>query len=214
MKRLTILCDLDSMVVNLQGPWYERWFDLTGERITSEMATDWDTTRFTKYGARVYSVLAEPGFFRRLPALPGGLEAVQALCAAGHNVVLASAAPPEAFGAYGDKAQWVHEQMPWFNLKNLMIGYPKEMLKGDVLLDDGPHNIEAYRKAWPQAHIATIAWPYNVAARRFCNFVAHDYRDTRTAWAEILAYVTSLARRQGAGARAAGGASEGAWASV
>jgi len=199
MESKTILIDMDSIIVDIEEKWYGQYNATFGDNLTTEKIKTWDLDRFCKPSDQVphpvFSILAQPGFFLDLPALPGALEGLRRLSDGGHNVMLVTS--PPNIPSMSDKATWIKTQMPWFNVhKNLILTYQKNLVKGDILFDDGPHNITRYRQAWPNAAIATIAYPYNESAQSQCDLVTGTYLDTAAAWDRFCSWVEAGALRK------------------
>jgi 5'-nucleotidase len=195
VKQLTILIDLDSILADLNLVWYSTWNDRTGDNLTPEKVLSWDVHKYCNgfEPMEVYSILNAPGFYQRLPVLPGAIEAVRTLWDDGHRIIIVTAAPHEAPTAHYDKRIWVNKHLPFLGEAEIVSTHSKDVIKGDVLIDDGPHNIEAFRKQNPAGFIATIEYPYNIPALSKCNFVGRDYKDTAMAWRGILASIRSHA---------------------
>src|SRR5574340_98950 len=181
---MDVLIDLDSIIVNLQDRWYAEYNREYSDSLTPEKVLDWDTSKFAKAGLHVYDVLRRPGFFRELPPLDGAIEGVRRVRDAGNEVFIVSAATCPA--AMGDKALWVEEHLGSIidPKRSLILAQSKDRVRGDVLFDDGPHNLIAYRKAWPSARLATIDYPYNSFAwgEADVDLVAGDYRYPAACW--------------------------------
>ncbi len=191
MKRLTLLVDMDDIVVDLQPSWFAAYNRGWNDHVTPEMMTDWDVSRFAKHGKAIFEPLGWRDFFRELPEMPGAVAALRELQDEGHDVHLVSAAPNAE--AHKGKVEWVFaDHMPWLPKKNLWLGHRKAMLRGDVLFDDGPHNLLDYRAAWPGARIATIEHPYNRHALASCDLVAGHYTEPEAAWARFVPWVRGL----------------------
>jgi 5'-nucleotidase len=190
VKKLDILCDMDSIVVDLMGPWLARYNEKFGKSVKLADVDHWDFMSTPDY----YTILNEPGFFRHLPALPGALEGVEKLLSAGHNVVLVTASGPDPAS---DKIAWMRQYAPCF--KNRMIITEAKTLKaaigGDVLIDDGPHNMEAFKQRWPKSLVVGIEYPYNKKSyeKGHCDFMLYDCFDTERAWRHINIVVREYA---------------------
>lgn len=86
-----------------------------------------------------------PEFYTRLDAVPGAIDGVKELMSKGHEVRIVSAVPKSAGIAYHGKCQWIRDNMPFFNLDCFYAVNKKDEVRGDLLLDDGPHNIDAFK---------------------------------------------------------------------
>lgn len=59
-----------------------------------------------------------------------------------------------------DKMEWMRRKFPFFSTKKMIFTHHKNLLKGDVLIDDHPKNISNF-----DGKVATIDFPYN---RGYC----------------------------------------------
>lgn len=103
-----------------------------------------------------------PGFCKSLPVLPGARHFVESLRELGCELVIVTA-PYEA-------AQlWTHERLAWLRehfeieKKDVVFCKRKELVKGDVLIDDALHNAEAF--AAEGGRVLLIDRPWNQTER-------------------------------------------------
>lgn len=188
----TVLVDLDSIVVNIEEEWYRRYNEKHGDDLSIERVLSWDTSKYAKAGAAVFDTLNEPGFFEALKPLPGAVEGVNELLDEARVLIVSHGPTP---GSYSEKARWLQRWLPEVSLKQLILTYSKDAVRGDVLFDDGPHNLRSYRQAWPDSRLATIAYPYNADVRAeagVVDLVAGDYHDTAAAWAAFVRWVKEV----------------------
>jgi 5'-nucleotidase len=186
-KPKTILIDLDGIVVNLHRPWLAIYNELYHDTLTEEAWTDWEVSS-AKNRHGFFKVLDSPGMFLLPDPIPGAIKGIGELIALKHNVYILSAATGNPLT---DKSKWISRWMPWFDHKKVIFTHAKHLVKGDVLFDDGPHNILSYRAAWPTSHIATIEYPYNTAALKSAVVLGH-WKDPVTAWGNFVEWVGSL----------------------
>lgn len=184
----TILIDMDDTIVDLHRPWHRVYNAWSGDDVSIEKATSWEVDKWVKNPAIMMKVLELPGLFEDLEPLPGAVAGIEQLVEAGHRVLLVSSAPnPESMKG---KAKFVDKRLPFLPPKSLVLTYHKDLVRGDVLFDDGPHNLLRYRKAWPSAQIATIAYPYNYeAAVQSGAFIAGEWQNTAAAWRRFVEHV-------------------------
>lgn len=177
----TILVDLDSTVCDLFTPWLTMYREMhPDDPLTPREMLHYDSRRVAKYPEDIYKPFAAAEFFSRLQPYDGAIETVQALQEAGNEVIIATAAlQPD--GAR-DKLRWVAKWMPFVHSTNVMVGYRKDLLRADAIIDDAPATAEAYRKAWPGAFIAGISFPYNEPARQHYNLLADGWWAPGEAW--------------------------------
>jgi 5'-nucleotidase len=93
--------------------------------------------------------------------MPGSLAGVRAIHDAGHDVVICTTRGDYAHGATHD---WLDR---WgFPRSEVIITADKDACRLDVLLDDGPHNIEAVRAAGVRGVVFDQPWNRHVDGER------------------------------------------------
>jgi 5'-nucleotidase len=185
MRKLTIIVDLDSTVVDLHPAWLSAYNKKYGDNLKPEDITSWEIHKFAKKGGKgIYNILKEPGFFRGLPPIPGAFTATQKLVHDGHRVVIVGSAPRFS---HSDKAWWVDTNMPWIDHENVFFGHNKFLVFADVMIDDGPHNIKAYREQWGfYPLLCAISHPYNQDLHGVADLMAQDWQHPEQAWTQIV----------------------------
>ena len=138
-----VLCfDLDGVCCDLASKWlavYNRdWHDT----LSLDDITEWEWDRFVKpeCGFRVYHYLSRPGFFADLAPLPGAVESLRRLQQRCELVVVTASPRP----AMADKAAWVRHHLPFVPKHNLVITHRKDLVRGDIMIDDAPRNLRHF----------------------------------------------------------------------
>jgi 5'(3')-deoxyribonucleotidase len=188
----TILCDLDGIVVDLLGPWLEMYNRKWGDNLTVDKITEFELHKFVKpeCGQNIYDFIDTGEAYRHLRPLPGALAAIHQLERHGHDVIIVSAGAKNLATA-GHKLEWCKKHLG-FSRKKCIIAHRKELVRGDVFIDDSPVNIARYRRAWPDTPIYTIAYPYNESVGHLCHRF-QGWRDPAAAWDGILRAIESAA---------------------
>lgn len=194
MKKLNILCDMDDIIVDLLSNWLKQYNKDFRDNISVEEIWDFDLWKCVKpsCGKKIYDYIQKRRFFFDLPAHKGAIETVKKLHDDGHDITIVSS-PAEAAVSYQDKVAWLKLRMPFLKVDDIILGRKKYLIKGDILIDDSPKNITAYRKHWPKAHILTVAYPYNQDCEPLVNLYARDYKRMEKAWRDIYKYISFLA---------------------
>jgi 5'-nucleotidase len=198
MSGLILVFDLDSIVIDLLGPWVTYYNNIWNDNKTVSDITDYHIEKIVKpeCGAKIYDVFKDPGFYPNLPPIDGAIEALYKLHNQGHDVVIATAiagfTPEERAKAAGDKYLWCGKNIPFIPQRNIQIGTRKELIHADVFVDDSPSNIQAYKKKWPNADVLSIAYPYNIHMRLIVRYMAQDYQNTKQAWNGILEEIQDI----------------------
>ena len=139
--RKSIAIDLDTVLNNLNEVWLERYNADYKDNVTNADLKTWDIASFVKCGANIYDYLKEPGFFRNLKPQPYAIEATKWM-AEHFDLCIATAYVPQACL---DKAEWVDEYFPHIGSNNIIFCNDKGKILTDYLIDDGGHNIEAFK---------------------------------------------------------------------
>lgn len=191
MKKLTVLVDMDGIAVDFVGGLLLRYNFEFGRNVTKADITDWDLHKCVPDGNAIYKYFDDPDLFSDLAPIPGALRALRRLLYAEHDVYFLSAA--SKFAMKG-KEVWVEKYAP-FMLDRMIITRgktPKFPVRGDVLIDDGAHNLIAYREKHPDAFLTGIEYPYTAPGVGAAD-VLYDYRDTERAWNLITRDIGLLA---------------------
>lgn len=196
-KKLRVVLDADAILADFMGGLWEAIYKDCGVEGDTALVTGWDKidaglARPLPLGRKAADYFLAPGFFLGLKPLPGAITAVKALLADGHEVVVATT--PCSPHSASEKIQWFAKHFPFLDQKNIFIGHKKYMIQGDVLVDDGLHNAEDFRKHQP-ASVLTIAYPYNQDDGRVFDLRAEGYQNTTFAWGQILERIRAIAER-------------------
>ena len=145
---MIILVDMDDTIEQLLKTWVSRANEKYGRHVTLDEITDWNVAApypgITK--KEIYGITYEPGFWSSIEPMPGAAEALRHFMDEGHQVFIVTAT----------EIEHVEEKMkgllfryfPFLSWDQVIITSRKQMIRGDVLIDDGIHNLEggAYKK--------------------------------------------------------------------
>ena len=179
---MTILVDMDDTIEQLLEAWVKRANEKFDRNVTLDEITGWNVaapyTGLTR--KQIYDVIYEKGFWKTVRPMPGAAEALEYFMKKGHEVFIVTATEPEH----------VEEKMngllfryfPFLTWNQVIITGRKQMIRGDVLIDDGIHNLEGgqYRKILFTA-------PHN----RFYDAEANGMTRV-TIWEEVVAIIDGM----------------------
>lgn len=150
---MKIFVDIDSVLNKLQDKWSRVIKEKLGEDLPVEQWTSWDRVADSKY----QSLIREPGFFADIDVEEDAAEVLMALAESGDEIYILSAAGP---WNYADKDRWIAKNFPFIPYKNIIFATTKDLLAAPdrVLIDDGPHNIKAWREAGGIAIVFDQPW--------------------------------------------------------
>lgn len=191
MRRLTLLFDMDAILIDLLRPWIGWYNQNHDDKLSVDDVAGYHLEKYaTKCTVDQLFEFFTHERYTSCPVLPGASEGLLELDAAGHDIIITTATAGQTAQAKWTLAEKV---APWLKDGNVMVGSRKELIKGDVFVDDAPKNVVKYRNAWPEAHILTIAYPYNRDIRTLVNLYAQDHNNTVQAWQQITQYIHTLA---------------------
>ena len=139
---MTILVDMDDTIEYLIKAWVRGLNAEYGYDVAYDDVREWDISAafpgLTR--AEAYRIPMRPGFWKNVEPIPGAAEVLQRLTEAGHEVLIVTATPfdsvPEKIGGY------LFEHFPFLTPDQVIITGRKQLIRGDVLIDDGVHNLE------------------------------------------------------------------------
>lgn len=140
MNKLTILFDADDTVENLCDCWIAMLNERYGTSVTLEDVCDWDITLAfpTLTKEQVFGVLHDDELWRRITPIPGSVEVLQKLQREGHQLYMVTASD---YRTCKTKVERLLELFPFLDWGHIVITSHKQMVHGDILIDDGPHNL-------------------------------------------------------------------------
>ena len=189
---MRIVVDMDEVMAQFVAKILRRWNALSGKNFTRDDITSWrmeevlgaDRLGRTAEGL-IDEWLAEDGFFEDLDPVPGAVEGVNKLRAHGYDVVFATSIPEVAVHSYTGKRRWLRKHFPDMSMKDMVAISRKGLIDGDVLIDDGPHNIIEWMTPMRHDRIAIVfdaPWNRHVDGSGI-------YR--AKTWSDVLARISS-----------------------
>lgn len=152
-----VLADFDAHFADLWRAQYPTEFFLPPEKRTRFYLSEEYPARLKPQVTGIYT---QPGFFRNLPPMPGGVEAVQQMVALGHTVRICTAPIEEYEHCVTEKFQWVEQHLGRAFTKNIILTSDKTFVRGDMIIDDKPEIRGACTPVWE--HVL-FDRPYNRA---------------------------------------------------
>lgn len=140
MTHLRILFDADDVAETLLEGWVSTLNERYGTSVSVDDVTDWDISLAfpTLTKQQVYGVLQEDAVWANLAPMPGAQKYLQQLYDEGHELYMVTATD---YRTCCVKIERILELFPFLDANHIIIAHNKQMVKGDVLIDDGPHNL-------------------------------------------------------------------------
>ena len=138
---MTILVDMDDTIEQLLLAWVKRCNEKYGYNVAYDDITDWNVTKAYPGLTReqVYGITYETGFWGSIEPVPGAAEALHRLMEKGHEIFIVTATEYEHL--YEKMHDLLFRYFPFLTWDHVIITSCKQMIRGDVLIDDGPHNL-------------------------------------------------------------------------
>jgi 5'(3')-deoxyribonucleotidase len=171
-----ILLDLDDVTVDLATDLTKTYNESYGDRLTpEELFVDWNIHKRAKCGDEIYKIFQRENFFYSLKPKPGAISAIQSMLHLFEIVIVTSITrSPEAAK---DKVKWIRDYMPFYELQDLIMTKRKELVSGDIMIDDSVKNLERWSYANPAGMPVLFAAHHNVLQRKDFKHVVHNWND-------------------------------------
>lgn len=142
MKKLTILVDFDQTLNNLNEAWVTYLNAKYNTAVNPNDITCWDmTVAFPTLTAReIFNPLFKEEFWKTVTPLPKSYENIRKLKNDGHNIYIVTTSNPVTVPI--KLYEVLFKYFPFFTYNDVIITSHKQLIIGDVLVDDAPHNLE------------------------------------------------------------------------
>lgn len=184
---MVILIDMDDTIEQLLKAWLRAIEDRYGCRVCYDDVRSWDLSEPYPSLTReqIYAIPDEPGFWGTVEPIEGAADAILRLMDAGHEVYIVTAT---TYMSVREKMEdLLFRWFPFISWEQVIITGNKQLIKGDVLIDDGIHNLEGgdYVKVLMTA-------PYNRGYDAEGNGMIRVNN-----WTEIEAVIAELSAKKG-----------------
>lgn len=161
MRNLTVLIDMDDTMENLCEVWVECLNEKHGMNVSVTDVREWDMTKAFPSLSReeVFAPLLEEALWDRITPVPGAVENIQKMMEDGHKIVVVTSSHPDTV-----RFKFRHvlnKYFPFIPYDDVVVTSQKQLVKGDILIDDAHHNLEGgeyYKVLFDAPH----NWAYEV----------------------------------------------------
>lgn len=187
MKKLTVLIDMDDTAENLCEVWIDFINERNGTNVHITDVKEWDMTKAfpTLEREKIYEPLFDEELWKRITPLPGAVETIKRIIDDGHKVVIVTAV--HHYDMVSMKLKNVlFKYFPYLTMDDVIITSQKQLVHGDVLIDDAPHNLNGgryFKMLFDAPHNQYYAAEDNDAVR------VHN-------WNEVYKVVCNIAQRK------------------
>ena len=141
-----ILIDLDNVAADLMKKWLDVYNSEYNDTLLPGQIKTWQIELFaSKCSPREFHTIIERAeFFADLEVIKNSIEVTSRLQDLGHEIYFVTATPYDNPTAGYDKCNWVQKHFPHIGKTRVIQAHHKHMIKGDILFDDGPINLQNF----------------------------------------------------------------------
>lgn len=182
MAKLTVLIDMDDVIEDLLGAWVQALNTRFGTDVKAEDISSWEIKDYfpSLTEEQVFEPLNDEEFWRNVKPKPGAEKYIKEILNDGHEVYVVTASHPETISHKLNNV--LFKYFPYLSYKDVIITSHKQMIRGDILIDDSPVNLVGGRY---QGILMDMPHNRSFKAGRHKIFRAKD-------WAEIYDIVDEL----------------------
>lgn len=177
---MLILVDQDNVIADFDAGFLAAWRAAYPDApyFTPERRRTWNPRDDLPEALRpaAMQVYAQPGFYRDLPPIAGGCEALREMLALGWNVRICTSPIEQYQNCVAEKFAWVERHLGREWCRRIVLTADKTVVHGDWLVDDKVDITGSHPPSWRHALFDS---PHN---RRF----AHPHRIDWRNWRNVL----------------------------
>lgn len=136
----TILIDMDDVMTDLLTPWVEYLNEKHNLSVYTQDITAWDMSQFFPSLSKeeIYQPLDEEDFWKTVKPHEGAVYHINKLCEE-YKVYIVTATSLNNIKYKVDHI--IKPYFPFINPRNIIVSNNKQMISGDVLIDDNINNL-------------------------------------------------------------------------
>lgn len=141
MKKLTILVDMDDVLENLVECWVDELNKKCGSSLCEEDITDWRIAKFfpSLTNEDLFSPLNTAEFWGKIAPMQNAQDILKKLIDDGHTIRIVTAS---YYATVPAKIKRLLEMYPYLKWEDVIVASDKSLIFGDIMIDDGTHNLE------------------------------------------------------------------------
>lgn len=141
MKKLTILVDMDDVLENLVECCVDELNKKCGSSLCEEDITDWRIAKFfpSLTNEDLFSPLNTAEFWGKIAPMQNAQDILKKLIDDGHTIRIVTASH---YATVPAKIKRLLEMYPYLKWEDVIVASDKSLIFGDIMIDDGTHNLE------------------------------------------------------------------------
>lgn len=177
---MIVAFDMDGPIADLHTEWYRRYNRDYNDDLSLDRVVTWDLHNYVKpeCGKKIYDYLRDPDLYANVKPVEGALEHMKWLRENGHEVIVVTAG---VSGNLDQKLDWLKNNgfsaAGERSMGGVIFAYDKKYIRAQMLIDDGPHNIQAFGGTG-------VVWdaPYNKGVGRYR---IHNWNEFGALWEKL-----------------------------
>lgn len=144
-KKVVVLIDLDDTMTRLTRTWCHRLNQMHGTNVSEEDIHGWKISDYFPEltEAQVFAPVHEDEFWREVEPMVDAPKYIKKLMDEGFEVYICTAS---FFDTIKSKFEYVlGRYFPFISWNQVIVTKNKQLVNGDILIDDGIHNLEGGR---------------------------------------------------------------------
>lgn len=180
---------MDNVLVSFTKAFVEACNEIYGDNISFDNEkhnADWGIQRVLypeksqeEHAAIIERVFNTPGFWLNMSPIANGPAAIKRLQDNGNKVYIVTMPWPTSINCFVEKYYWIQRHLPFINPSHIIYCKDKDLLKGDIIIDDRPVYLQNNGCKY------TIAMNYNYNKDIPTSFRANN-------WTEIIDFIESI----------------------
>ena len=148
-SEFVILVDMDDVLENLIEAWVNRLNEKYNRNVKVEDVQEWDICKYFPglEKSQVHSPLFEDNFWSSVQPKRDAMLFLEKLHNEGFSIFIVTSSHYSTLGYKFEQALWPY--FPFIDKKHIIVCDVKQLIKGDVLIDDGIHNLLNYENIKP-----------------------------------------------------------------
>jgi 5'-nucleotidase len=139
---MRVLIDMDGVIADFESRFLELWRLQHPDKLyipPEQRTTPYIIDQYPpEYKGLIQQIFFAPGFFRSLPPIPGGLNALTEMKKAGIEVFICTTPFVQFQNCVPEKFEWVEKNLGSEWIERIILTFDKTLVKGDYLIDDMP----------------------------------------------------------------------------
>lgn len=143
-RRVTVLIDLDDTMTHLVNAWCQWLNRAHGTTVSEDDITDWDIAQFfpSLSEEQIFEPIHTDEFWWQVEPKSDASHYMKLLADEGFDVYVCTSS---GFDTIKSKFEAIlRRHFPFITRQNIIVAQNKQLINGDILIDDGVHNLEGW----------------------------------------------------------------------